>query len=436
LSTEVPVSERRLPEASEEGSADGFTLRALRQRFLAPVEEEGPVDRGVMARAFALLYGAGATLVLATALLSSPTGRFLEGVVVPAIVAYGVLALLLIRSARLPLWFFRALPSFGAVLITVIAYSGGHGAFNAYALLYFWVVVSAFYFFGWRHALPSFAVVSSGYALVLWHHREADYRVLYWVMGAGTLIVTSVLVGTLRGRIDELLRALRGSDQLKTTIIRSVSHDFRTPLTAIIAAGESSGSSSLDPETRREVSSVIVSEASRLSETLGKLLDISKLEGGAAMPYRTWCSIEEVIEVALERVPGREQFEVVAESVPQSVWADAAQLERAFSNIFENASRYNGSDPVRVVLKTNDESLLVQITDSGPGLALGEQDLIFEPFFHGREEGRGHRGPGLGLSIARGFVETNGGRIWTESRAGSGTTFVIELPLGHAPTKK
>ena len=385
-----------------------------------------------MARAFALLYGAGATLVLTTALLSSPPGRFLPGVVVPPIIAYGVCAVLLVRGERLPLWFFEALPSFGAVLITVIAYSAGAGPFHAYALMYFWVVVSAFYFFGWRTALPSFAAVSIGYAIVLLHHDEAEYRLLYWVMGAGTLVVTSVLLAQLRNRVEELIDALRGSDQLKTTIIRSVSHDFRTPLTAVIAAGELSGSSGLSPETRREVSSLIVSEASRLSETLAKLLDISKLEGGAATPYRTWCSIEEVIEVALERMPGREHFEVEADSVPP-VWADAAQLERAFSNILENASRFAGSEPVQVGLESDDSKVLVHITDHGPGLAPGERDMIFEPFYHGQVEGEGHRGPGLGLSIARGFIETNGGRVWAESELGSGTTFSIELPLAAAP---
>src|SRR5207247_1600013 len=158
---------------------------------------------------------------------------------------------------------------------------------------------------------------------------------------------------------------------------RSVSHDFRTPLTAIIAAAESSASTS-DPETRREISSLIVTEASRLSETLAKLLDLSRLEADATMPYRTWCSVEEVIEVALERTAAREQFDLTVDAPPPPIWADAAQLERAFSNILENSSRYAGSDLVRVTLEDDVQQVRVRIADNGPGLAPGDEDLIFE----------------------------------------------------------
>lgn len=428
MATEVPVSEQRLPHSGD-GRADGFSPRGLRRVFRSPIADEGPVDRAVMGRAFSLLYGAGGTLVLVSLPLTSSAGRFLPGMLAPAIIAYSVVGLLLLRAERLPIWFFQALPPFGAILVTMLAYSAGDPSFHSYALIYFWVIVSAFYFFAWRQAVPGFVLAAAGYAGALWHHGDADDRVLFWVMGAGTLVVTSVLLAQLRERIEDLVHALRGSDSLKTTIIRSVSHDFRTPLTTIIAAGESSASTSLDAETRREVSSLIVTEASRLSETLGKLLDMSKLEAGAATPYRTWCSIEEVIDVALERTPARERFDVTTDSPLPAVWADAAQLERAFSNIFENASRFSGPGLVRVALKRDGQKLLVRITDNGPGLAAAERSLIFEPFYHGREEGGGHRGPGLGLAIARGFVETNGGRIWVESREGSGTTFAIELPL-------
>ena len=99
--------------------------------------------------AFALLYGAGATLVLATLLFHSSADYWLPGVIGPPIVGYGVAALCIARGDRLPFWFFRRPPGFGAGLISIIAYSSDAGVFNAYALLYVWVIVSAFYFFSW-----------------------------------------------------------------------------------------------------------------------------------------------------------------------------------------------------------------------------------------------------------------------------------------------
>lgn len=442
----MPGSGRRLAEDREGGPAvrlpkgpDGrpaarrrFKFPALREQFLGPVDTKRLVDPAVMARSFAYLYGAGATLVLATLWLASPSDRFLPGMIAPPILGYGVVALMLLRAERVPVRVLRALPGLGAILITVIAYSDGTGSFHAYALLYFWVILSAFYFFDWQEAALSLALVGVGYAAVLLHHDAAPDRLLYWIMGAGTLIVAGGLLALLRERIQELLGALRRSDSLKTTIIRSVSHDLRTPLTAIIAAGESSASPNLDFRTRQEVSSVIVTEASRLSHTLSNLLDMSKLEAGAARPRRKWFPIEEVIEVALEDTPDRDRFVVSVESRIAPVWADPAQLERAFKNIFTNSSRFAGSDPVRVTVSADGEKVVVRVRDSGPGLAPDEQDLIFEPFYRGTTQGEDHRGPGLGLAIARGFIETNGGRVWVESKPNAGTTFVVTLPLAES----
>jgi signal transduction histidine kinase len=387
-----------------------------------------------MARAFALLYGAGATLVLVTLALSS-SDRASPGLVGPPIAAYGVVLLTVVRHDRLPLWLFRALPTFGAVLVSILAFSAATETFHAYALLYFWVILSAFYFFDWRHALLSLALSAAGYALALLHHDDASDRLMYWVMGVGTLLVASLLLGLLRDRIERLVRALRESDLLKTTILRSVSHDLRTPLTAIIAAGESTGSQSLDAETRRELSAVVVGEAQRLSELVDKLLDISKLEGGAAVPRQSWCSVDEVIEAALERIRDRgDCFEITGDRDLPLVWADAAQLERAFVNLFENSSRFAGASPVEVSLVMEGDRVVVRVSDSGPGVASADSERIFEPFYRGSVDGRGSYGRGLGLAIVKGFIAANGGSVRVESQPGQGATFVVELPLGGLRT--
>ena len=207
-------------------------------------------------------------------------------------------------GGRLPRGFFPWLPMWGAVLVTVVAVSAGTASFHAYALLYFWVVVSAFYFFSWWQAAPNLALVAVGYAVVLIRHDDAPDRLLYWIMGISTVLVTAVLLAVLRDRIGRLVVALRESDHLKTTILRSVSHDLRNPITAIMAAGEATASTQLDdPERRRELASVITGEAGRLSSLVEKLLDMSRLEGGVAVPQRISCSVEEIVDSALERMP-------------------------------------------------------------------------------------------------------------------------------------
>jgi K+-sensing histidine kinase KdpD len=366
--------------------------------------------------------------VLVTLALPTSSDRFVPGMVGPPLAAYGVVLLMLLGFDRLPLWLFRLLPGFGAVLITIVSMSSGAGTFNAYALLYFWVVVSAFYFFTWRHAAPNLALAAAGYAAILLRFDEAPDRLLYWIMGVCTLVVTSLLLGLLRDRIEMVLGALRESDFLKTTILRSVSHDLRSPLTAIMTAGEASASRSLDDEHREEIASVIVGEAGRLSDLVDKLLDISRLEGGAAMPRRTWSSVEEVVEAALERVPnGASDFNVTVGSSAPLIWADAGQLERAFANLFDNSRRFAGDSSVQVELEGRNDRVVVRIADRGPGVEEADRERIFEPFFRGHTSVDEHRGAGLGLAIAKGFIEANGGRIWVEPRR-PGATFVVELP--------
>ncbi len=417
----MPGSGLRLGRLTSEGSPgqeSHLTERSIRARAL---------DRPALPRAFALLYGAGGTLVLVTLLVPTESDRFEPGMVIPALLALGVTALMLIGQERPPLWVFQSLPTFGAVLITSVAYSGGTTTFNAYALLYLWVIISGFYFFDWRLGLVGLLTSATGYALVLLHHDAADDPLLYYLMGVGTFSVAGLLLALLSERISQLLDALRGSDRLKTTIIRSVSHDFRTPLTAIIAAGESSSSPTLDSDDRRELASVIVTEATRLSTLLEKLMDLSKLEAGAAEPRPIWCSLEEIVETALERMPARERFVVATQPDLPLVRADAGQLEGALLNLFENSSRFAIAAPVEVTLEARDDSVLVRVRDHGPGISPEDREHIFEPFYRGRHDA-GPYDPGLGLAITKGFVEANGGLVRAELASEGGTTFVVELP--------
>jgi len=221
--------------------------------------------------------------------------------------------------------------------------------------------------------------------------------------------------------------ALRRSDELKTALLRSISHDLRTPLTSMIAGGAALGSATTTEEERAELSAAIVGEGERLSRLVENLLDMSRLEAGKAEPHREQTDVGEVLDAAREAStqPERVRF-ATAEDLP-TVHADAAQLERAFANLLENAIRHGNGRPVLVRSRLVGERIVVRVVDQGPGIPESDWQRIFEPFQLGSANGVGG-GSGLGLAIAKGFVEANGGEIGVESLPDQGTSFVVSLP--------
>ena len=224
--------------------------------------------------------------------------------------------------------------------------------------------------------------------------------------------------------------ALRRSDEIKTALLRSVSHDLRTPLTAIVASGDALASATLTGKERTELADALTDEASRLTRLVDQLLDLSKLEAGAAEPRRDWCSIEEIAHAAAEHAPDEAVFKFSIDRELPLLNADAAQIERALANVLENAVRHSGGQPVSIRARAVGSRVIIRIVDLGGGIPEAELERVFEPFYRG--DGRravGQRGSGLGLAIAKGFVDANGGRIWAESLPGQGTVIVLELPL-------
>ena len=225
-------------------------------------------------------------------------------------------------------------------------------------------------------------------------------------------------------------RALRRSDELKTALLRAISHDLRSPLTAIITAGSALQHGGLSAGDRAELSRAVVEEAERLTGLVEKLLDLSRLQAGAAEPRRQWCALDELLREAGHHVdPAGDRLGYAIDADLPLVRVDAAQLERAFANLLENALRYSGSAPVSVRARAVGERLMVRIVDRGPGIARDELERVFEAFHRAPGETGAHPGSGLGLAIVKGFVEANGGRVWAESLPGQGTTFVVSLPL-------
>jgi two-component system sensor histidine kinase KdpD len=224
--------------------------------------------------------------------------------------------------------------------------------------------------------------------------------------------------------------ALRRADTVKTALLRAVSHDLRSPLTAISAAGEAIASPTLTPGEREEMAAVISEETRRLARLVDNLLDLSRLEAGAAEPHRVWTSLEELIRASVAEVGApAEEFSLSIDPDMPLVQVDPVQMERALVNVLENARRHSGGHPVSVRARAVRDRLIVRIVDRGPGIPPAQLERVFEPFYRAGTPGGGHRGSGLGLSIARGFTESNAATLRVESLPGQGATFVFELPL-------
>ena len=213
-------------------------------------------------------------------------------------------------------------------------------------------------------------------------------------------------------------RALRQSDTVKTALLRSISHDLRSPLTAIVAAADA-----LEPG---ELGDVIAQESHRLSRLVDDLLDLSRLEAGVAEPQRRWCALDEVIEAAVGVLPPDAPLDLEVEPDLPMVQADPGQLERVFANLLENARVHGRGQPIALRARRAGHRIRVRVSDRGPGIPTGALERVFEPF---EREASAAGGSGLGLAIARGFTEANGGRLWAESLPGQGASFVCELPL-------
>jgi two-component system sensor histidine kinase KdpD len=224
--------------------------------------------------------------------------------------------------------------------------------------------------------------------------------------------------------------ALRRNDEMKTALLRSVSHDLRTPLTAILTAAGAFDAEHPTSASVAEAQDVVLVAATRLWRLIDKLLDLSLLQGGRLEPKLDWYSLEEVLQEAAEHVPGSaDTFNLsIGQELPL-LRGDPGQLERAFANVLENAARYSAGKPVSVRVRMVGSRIRVRIVDQGPGIPPGEQERIFLPFYRASVSGQEDAGSGLGLAIARGFIEVNGGRITVESLPGQGTSFVVQFPL-------
>jgi two-component system sensor histidine kinase KdpD len=242
-------------------------------------------------------------------------------------------------------------------------------------------------------------------------------------------ITASIHLGELEAEV-KAAGTLSAASELRAAILSAVSHDLRTPIAAIKASVTSLLQQDVDwtPEARREFLATIDEETDRLNSLIGNLLDMSRLQAGGLEISATPVGLEEVLPAALRSL-GADDDSVhleVSDSLPR-VLADPGLLERALANLIQNAIRYSPPDtPTRVTAGSIDGLVDVRVTDRGSGVPPADRERLFLPFQRLGDSAQGE-GVGLGLAVAKGFIEAMGGEIEVEDTPGGGLTFVVRL---------
>jgi two-component system sensor histidine kinase KdpD len=237
---------------------------------------------------------------------------------------------------------------------------------------------------------------------------------------------------------DEARRsALRArTEELRSGLLSSVSHDLRTPLAAITGASTLLlDAAVVDPAVRRELVATVVEEAERLERLVSDLLDMTRLDSGVVEPRREWVPLVEVVGAAMNRMERALGTRPVAITIPDDLpllSIDPILVEQLLVNLLENATKYTppGSE-ISVAAAREGGTLVLDVADRGPGLPAGEEERIFERFH--RAARPGVRGVGLGLPIARAIAQAHGGRLTAASRPGGGSVFRLTLPVAAPP---
>jgi K+-sensing histidine kinase KdpD len=248
--------------------------------------------------------------------------------------------------------------------------------------------------------------------------------------------VASVMAEQLRRQV-QMARHQADLEALRNALLSAISHDLRTPLSALVGASAALCEGRLDPEEHVQFSRMVNDEAHRLSRLVGNLLELTRLSSGRIDRQHKAEAIDEVIGSALRRlerlIDGRRVLTHVPESIPLAAF-DPVLVEQVLINLVENVVRHTGAgSPVEIAARVRDGDIVVEVADRGPGVAPGDEERVFEKLYRGDKDRRGDGGAGLGLTICRAIVTAHDGRIWLENRPGGGSVVRFTLPLSRTP---
>lgn len=231
----------------------------------------------------------------------------------------------------------------------------------------------------------------------------------------------------------EQSEALAAGNRMRTALLAAVSHDLRTPLASVKASVSTLRQEDVQwtDADRAELLATVEEGADRLSALIGNLLDMSRIHTGAVQPFLRPVSIDEIVPAAAHSIDAEATAVLdVPDDLPL-VHTDPVLLERALANVISNAARFSpsGSPPRVIATCTSGAGVItIDVVDHGPGVPHDQRSKVFEPFQQLGDR-RTSGGVGLGLAVAKGFVEAVGGRIAARGTAGGGLTMRVELPI-------
>jgi two-component system sensor histidine kinase KdpD len=266
------------------------------------------------------------------------------------------------------------------------------------------------------------------------------------IVGAALPRQTMEAIGSLAGLAIERVRAIEAltntramqeNERLRSALLDSVTHEFRTPLTGIKASVTSLLSGpGLNDAQRKELLTVVAEETDRLDRLVGEAAEMAQLDSGMFKLNLQPHDIRALIERALSdnsAVLQDHTVEVVSNGELPRVRVDADRIREVLSHLLENAGKYSSpGTSIVVTAEAGENRLSVSVADRGPGIDPFEQTLIFDKFYRGRNQRYAAPGTGMGLAIAKVIVEAHRGSLNVISQLGNGSVFTVSLPVDHA----
>ncbi|MGB8012821.1 MAG: DUF4118 domain-containing protein [Terriglobales bacterium] len=256
----------------------------------------------------------------------------------------------------------------------------------------------------------------------------------------GSLVAISI---ERAGAVEKLSRAeaSRESEQLRSVLLDSVTHEFRSPLTAIKASvtsllGSPNRPPNHSPEEQQELLTIINEESDRLNRLIGEAAEMAQLDANKVEFHLDSAPIGGVVGEAIDELKQLLVQHPVEVRIPAGLpnaRMDSAHIKEVLVHLIENAAKYSPANaPIRITAETqnNGQMLTINIADRGPGIDDFEQSLVFEKFYRGRNQRVQVHGTGMGLAICKAIVEAHGGHLGVTSQLGHGSVFYFSLPVG------
>jgi two-component system sensor histidine kinase KdpD len=251
--------------------------------------------------------------------------------------------------------------------------------------------------------------------------------------------IVQIAQAIMRVRLTEQVRVAQvdmAAEHLRNSLLSSISHDIRTPLTTIVGSASTlvEEDQALKPEDKLELYRAIYDEGMRMESLVNNILDMARLDAGAVQLNKQDTPLNEFIGTILTRLQKRLAGRQLTVKLPQGrpmLYADALMIEQVLSNLLENVLRYTPEQsPIEISAKTTDTRIDIAVADQGPGIPIGLEDKLFEKFYR-VHQGVTQSGVGLGLSICKAIITAHGGSIHAQNRPTGGAIFSFSLPQEH-----